>query len=245
MMNLEGKTALVTGASGAIGAEIVRNLHKLGANIVISGTNKSKLDALSAELGSNIFQEVCNLSDKAEVAGLYSKAELHTGKIDILVCNAGITKDNLTLRMSEEDFTDVLNVNLTASFILNKSAVKKMMKQKWGRIINISSIVGVTGNPGQANYCASKAGLIGMTKSIALEIATRGVTVNAIAPGFISTPMTDQLTDDQKEYMKNKIPMKKFGTALDVANITSFLASDLASYITGQTMHVNGGMFMG
>jgi 3-oxoacyl-[acyl-carrier protein] reductase len=244
MLSLEGKTALVTGASGDIGAEIVRNFHKLGAKVIISGTNKNKLDILQAELGDNIFQEVCNLSKKEEVAELYTKAELHTGKIDILVCNAGITKDNLLLRMSDEDFDDVINVNLTSSFILNKAAVKKMMKQKWGRIINISSIVGVTGNPGQANYCASKAGLIGMTKSIALEIATRGITVNAIAPGFISTAMTEKLNDEQKEYMKNKIPLKKFGTPLDIAHAASYLASDMASYITGQTIHVNGGMFM-
>lgn len=244
MINFEDKTVLITGATGGIGEEIARAFHRAGASVVLSGTRESKLIEITQELGDRAYYQVCDLSSREQVKDLYSKAESFTGKIDVVICNAGITRDNLLLRMSEEDFEEVININLMSSFLINKAAVKKMLKQQWGRIINISSIIGVTGNAGQANYAASKAGIIAMTKSIAQEVAVRGITVNAIAPGFIVTPMTDKLSEELKENMKNKIPAKKFGNPIDIANCALFLASDMAEYINGQTIHVNGGMFM-
>jgi len=240
MIDLKGKTALVTGASGGIGGAAAKTLHKLGAHVVLSGTNKTKLDAVAQALGDNCAIAVCDLTDQEACARLVDSME----KLDILVCNAGITKDTLALRMSVEDFESVIDVNLVASFILNKAAIAKMMKERYGRIINISSVVGVSGNPGQANYCASKAGLIGMTKALAYEVATRGITVNTVAPGFIASNMTDVLTDQQKDMISAKIPMKSMGKPEDVANAIAFLASDAAAYITGQTIHINGGMLM-
>lgn len=240
MLNLEGKVALITGASGAIGSETARALHAQGAELVISGTRKEKLEALAAELGSRVTIRTCNLKDEEDCQKMVEEME----KIDILVCNAGITQDMLAIKMSNESFAEVLDINLKASFILNRSAIQKMMRARTGRIINISSIVGVSGNPGQANYCASKAGLIGMTKSLAIEVASRGVTVNAVAPGFIESDMTGKLNDAQKEAILGKIPAKKMGSPRDIANSIAFLASDEASYITGQTIHVNGGMLM-
>jgi 3-oxoacyl-[acyl-carrier protein] reductase len=240
MINLTNKTALVTGASGGIGGACAKLLHQLGAHVVISGTNQAKLEALGSELGSNYTIKVCNLADKAACAKLVEEIE----QLDILVCNAGITKDTLALRMSLEDFQSVIDINLTASFVMNKAAIGKMMKARYGRIINISSIVGVSGNPGQANYCASKAGLIGMSKSLAYEVATRGITVNTVAPGFITSNMTDALNEQQKEGLLARIPMKRMGEGAEVAQAVAFLASDAASYITGQTIHVNGGMLM-
>ncbi len=240
MIDLSGNNALVTGASGGIGSAIAKQLHKLGAHVYISGSNVEKLEVLGAELGDNYTIKQCNLSDSAACAGLFDDIE----KLDILVCNAGITRDTLALKMSDADFDDVINVNLKANFILNRAAIKKMMRARYGRIINISSIVAVSGNPGQANYCASKAGLIGMTKSLAIEVGTRGVTVNAVAPGFVKSNMTDALTDAQKDAIMQKIPTKTLGQPEDIANVVSFLASPLSSYITGQTIHVNGGMLM-
>jgi 3-oxoacyl-[acyl-carrier protein] reductase len=240
MVDLSRNNALITGASGGIGKAIVRQLHKLGAHVCISGSNIKKLEALGSELGDNYTINQCNLSDADACESLLDDIE----KLDILVCNAGITRDALAIKMSNADFEDVIDVNLKANFILNRAAVKKMMRARYGRIINISSIVGVSGNPGQANYCASKAGLIGITKSLAIEVATRGVTVNAVAPGFVKSNMTDALTDAQKDAIMQKIPSKTLGQPEDIANAVSFLASPLSSYITGQTIHVNGGMLM-
>jgi len=240
MISLAGNNALVTGASGGIGGAIAKQLHKLGAHVYISGSNIEKLEALGAELGDNYTIKQCNLSDANACETLFDDIE----KLDILVCNAGITRDTLSIKMSNSDFEDVIDVNLKANFILNRNAIKKMMRARYGRIINISSIVAVLGNPGQANYCASKAGLIGMTKSLAMEVATRGVTVNAVAPGFVKSNMTDALTDAQKDSIMLKIPTKTLGQPEDIANAVSFLASPLSSYITGQTIHVNGGMLM-
>jgi 3-oxoacyl-[acyl-carrier protein] reductase len=245
MFNFSGKNVLITGASGGIGGATAKLFSKLGAKVGLSATNMEKLKALAGELGDDksfIFQ--CNLEEQNAVEELFDKAETAMGNIDILVCNAGITKDNLSIRMTNEDFEKVLNVNLKSTFILNRNAIKKMMKRKYGRIINISSVVGVMGNAGQANYAASKAGLIGMTKSMSLEIATRGITMNCVAPGFIETPMTDVLTDEQKGKIASTIPMGKMGTSQDVAASICFLASEEAGYITGQTIHVNGGMLM-
>ena len=240
MIDLSGNNAFITGASGGIGEAITKQLHKLGAHVYISGSNIEKLEALGAELGDNYTIKQCNLSDASSCESILDDIE----KLDILVCNAGITRDNLVIKMSNDDFTDVINVNMKANFILNKGAIKKMMRARYGRIINISSIVGVSGNPGQANYCASKAGLIGMTKSLAMEVATRGITINAVAPGFIKSNMTDALTDVQKDAITQKIPTKTLGQPEDIANVVSFLASSFSSYITGQTIHVNGGMLM-
>jgi 3-oxoacyl-[acyl-carrier protein] reductase len=240
MIDLKDNVAFVTGASGGIGRSIAKQLHQLGAHVYISGSNTAKLEALGAELGSNYTIKQCDLSDSLACATLLDGIE----KLDILVCNAGITKDGLSIKMSEEDFNSVIDVNLKANFLLNQAAIKKMMRARYGRIINIASVVAVSGNPGQANYCASKAGLIGMTKSLAQEVATRGVTVNAIAPGFIESNMTDALTDAQKDVIMQKIPSKSFGRPEDIAAAVSFLASPLSSYITGQTIHVNGGMLM-
>lgn len=241
MINLEGKVALITGASGAIGSSASKMLHKFGAHVVISGTNVEKLEKLGQELRDNFTIKPCNLHDKEACAKLVEEIE----NLDILVCNAGITRDMLAIRMALESFEEVININLTSNFILNQSALKKMIKNKVsGRIINISSIVGVSGNPGQANYCAAKAGLIGMTKSLAMEVASRGITVNCVAPGFIKSDMTDGLTESQKESILQRVPMKRMGEAEDIASTIAFLASNYSSYITGQTIHVNGGMLM-
>lgn len=240
MTNLNGKTALITGASGSIGRAITKKLHGLGAHVFISGSNQEKLVELAKELENNYTIKPCNLSDIKAAEQLIADIE----KLDILVCNAGINRDNLAIRMTDEDFSAVIDINLKTNFVLNREAIKKMMKNRYGRIINISSVVGVSGNPGQANYCASKAGLIGMTKSLAYEVASRGITVNAVAPGFITSNMTDALTDNQKEMIVQKIPAKVLGTPDDVANVVVFLASAESSYITGQTIHVNGGMLM-
>lgn len=240
MTNLKGRIALVTGATGSIGKAITKKLHSLGAYVLISGSNEKKLIALGKELKNNYDIKICNLSDLIAIEQLLLDIE----KIDILVCNAGINKDVLAIRMTMEDFGSVIDVNLKANFILNREAVKKMIKNRYGRIINISSIVGVSGNPGQSNYCASKAGLIGMTKSFAYEVATKGITVNAVAPGFIISNMTDSLTESQKEMIVKKIPMKNLGVPEDVSHVVCFLAHQDSSYITGQTIHVNGGMLM-
>jgi 3-oxoacyl-[acyl-carrier protein] reductase len=245
MFRLTGKNALITGATGGIGSEIAKALAKQGAKLILSGTKEEKLQELAAQIGGDVKYLTCNLSDAVSVDALFDKAEeLAGGQIDILVCNAGITKDNLILRMKDEDFNHVLDVNLKSTFILNRNAIKKMMRRKYGRIINISSVVGVTGNPGQCNYVASKAGMIGMTKSMAQEVASRGITINCVAPGFISSPMTDILNDQQKEVILNKIPVGKMGEASDIAKGVAFLASEDASYITGHTLHINGGMYM-
>lgn len=243
MIDLSGKKALVTGATGGIGGAIARQLHQAGAKIAISGTNKEKLAALASELTGAVILP-CNLSDAAAVDALPAQAVEALDGLDILVCNAGITKDTLAMRMKDEDWQSVIDVNLTATFRLNRAALKPMMKARYGRIINISSVVGVMGNPGQANYCASKAGMIGMSKALAAEISARGVTVNCVAPGFIKTAMTDALNDEQKNRITSNIPAGRFGLPEDIANAVSFLASDMASYITGQTIHVNGGLLM-
>jgi 3-oxoacyl-[acyl-carrier protein] reductase len=244
MFKLTGKNALVTGATGGIGSEIAKALASQGAKVVLSSTKEEKLQELAAEIGGDVKYVACNLSDAAAVDALFDKAEELVGQIDILVCNAGITKDNLILRMKDDDFNHVLDVNLKSTFILNRNAIKKMMRRKYGRIINIASVVGVTGNPGQCNYVASKAGMIGMSKSLAQEVATRGITINCVAPGFIQSPMTDILNDVQREVILNKIPAGKMGESSDIAKAVAFLASEEASYITGHTLHVNGGMFM-
>ena len=245
MFNLTGKTALVTGATGGIGAAIAKALHKAGATVAISGTRANVLEELKAELGGErVVVLPCNLSDAAAVEKLVPEAEAAMGSLDILVNNAGITKDGLAMRMKDEDWSAVIDVNLTASFRLARAAMRNMMKKRQGRIINITSVVGVTGNPGQANYVASKAGVIGLTKSLAQELAARNVTVNAVAPGFIATPMTDVLNDKQKEMILGRVPAGKLGTPEDIAAAVLYLASDEAGYVTGQTLHVNGGMAM-
>tara|TARA_B100001250_G_scaffold180131_1_gene154832 strand:+ start:51 stop:788 length:738 start_codon:yes stop_codon:yes gene_type:complete len=244
MFNLKNKTALVTGASGGIGEAIAKALYKQGAKVCITGTNESKLNNINQKSSMSYSQIICNLNKREELKNLVSNVEKEIGNIDILVNNAGITKDQLTMRMSEESWDDVLETNLYASFYLSKSVIRNMMKKKFGRIIQISSVVGFTGNPGQANYVASKAGLIGMTKSLALEVASRNITVNCIAPGFIKTSMTDALTEEQKSKLLEKIPSKKFGLPEDVATAAVFLASDEASYINGATIHLNGGLAM-
>ena len=244
MFDLKGKGALVTGASGGIGGAIARALHAQGANVVISGTNKEKLDALAADLGSRVFVLPCDLRDRVAVAKLGEEAEKALGQVDILVNNAGITHDNLFMRMKDEEWDDVIAVNLTSVFILIRYILRNMMRRRYGRIVNIASISGVLGNPGQPNYAASKAGLVGMTKSLAREVSSRGITANCIAPGFISTPMTDALTPKQVEAIAAAIPAQKFGKPEDVAAAVVFLASDEAGYITGETMHINGGMVM-
>ncbi|MBJ7415856.1 MAG: 3-oxoacyl-[acyl-carrier-protein] reductase [Niveispirillum sp.] len=245
MFDLSGKTALVTGASGGIGAAIARTLHAKGAKVALHGTKVEALEALAAELGENAVVVPANLSDPAQVEELFKKAEAALGgTVDILVNNAGLTRDGLVLRMKDEDWDSVINVNLTAGFRLARAAVKGMMKRRWGRIIGITSVVGVTGNPGQVNYAASKAGMIGMSKALAQEVATRGITVNTVAPGMIATAMTDVLTDAQKEGMNSRIPAGRLGTPDDIAAAVLFLASSEASYVTGQTLHVNGGMAM-
>jgi 3-oxoacyl-[acyl-carrier protein] reductase len=244
MFDLTGKTALVTGATGGIGAAIAKALHKAGATVAISGTRQPALDALKAELGTRVHTIACNLSSPEDVEKLVPAAEAAMGGLDILVNNAGVTKDGLAMRMKDEDWQSVIDINLTSNFRLSRAAMKGMMKKRAGRIINVTSIVGVTGNPGQANYVASKAGLIGLTKSLAQELATRNVTVNCVAPGFIATPMTDVLNEKQKEAILGRIPAGRMGGADDIAAAVLYLASDEAGYVTGQTLHVNGGMAM-
>ncbi len=243
-MDFTGKCALVTGATGGIGRVIVKKLHDAGATVILTDMRQEALDEFAAELKERVFAFACNLGDPADIDALVSKAEKAAGAIDILVNNAGLTKDNLFMRMKDEDWNLVLNVNLTAGFRLARAAIRGMMKRRYGRIISMASVVGVTGNPGQANYSASKAGMIGMTKCLAAEVASRGITANCVAPGFIKTAMTDALPEEAKEKLARSIPMARLGLPEDVANAVVFLASDEASYITGQTIHVNGGMAM-
>ena len=244
MFRLDGKTALITGASGGIGAEIAKALHAQGATVILHGTRQAKLEEVASEIGDNVHVVTADLSDKEAVSGLMDKATAFTGAVNILVNNAGITRDNLAMRMKDEEWDDVLAVNMTASMILSRAALRQMMKARWGRIISVSSIVGVTGNPGQTNYAASKAGMIGYSKSLAAEVAGRGLTVNVVAPGFIETPMTDVLSDDQKQNLLRNVPAGRLGQAAEIAAAVAFLASDEAGYITGATMHINGGMAM-
>jgi 3-oxoacyl-[acyl-carrier protein] reductase len=259
MFNLKGKTALITGASGGIGSAIAKTFAKAGCNIIISGTNIEKLEKLAVEINSEILDSDSDLSASShtsskpkiqiKVANLKNESdaqELVTSleHIDIAICNAGINKDSLSMRMSNSDFQDVLDVNLKSTFIICRESIKKMLKNSFGRIICISSVVGVSGNPGQANYCASKAGMIGMVKSLAQEVAKRNITINAVAPGFIVSEMTQKLTEEQKDKIYSRIPMQKFGSPEDIANACVFLASSEAGYITGQTLHINGGMLM-
>ncbi len=244
MFDLTGKKALITGATGNIGAAIARSLHAQGAHVVLSGTRQEKLDTRVATLGSRATAIACDLSDRSDVTTLVSRANDAMGGLDIVVNNAGITRDMLAMRLKDDDWDAVINVNLTSAFTIAREAIKILMRNKWGRIINVSSIVGVTGNPGQANYCASKAGLIGMTKAMATEVATRGVTLNCIAPGFIKSDMTDKLNDTQKQAIMGRIPANAMGSPEDIAATAVFLASNESGYITGQTLHVNGGMAM-
>lgn len=244
MFDITGKNALVTGASGGIGADIARGLHAAGASVGLSGTRVEPLEALAAELGERAYVLPCNLSDMEAVETLPKQGAEAMGSVDILVNNAGITRDNLFMRMSDDEWNSVINVNLTATFKLCKGVMRGMMKARWGRIVNISSIVGATGNPGQANYAASKAGMIGMSKSLAYEVASRGITVNAVAPGFITTAMTDKLNDDQKGAIMTQIPAGRMGIPEEIASAVLYLASPEAGYVTGTTLHVNGGMAM-
>ena len=244
MFDLSGKTALVTGASGGIGGPIARALHGQGAFVVLSGTRMDALQALAGELGGRTASISCDLADPPSVDGLIGLAEAAGGQVDILVANAGITRDGLMLRMKDEDWEAVLRVNLESYFRLSRAALRGMMKRRWGRIIGITSVVGVTGNPGQANYAASKAGMIGFSKSLAQEVATRNVTVNCVAPGMIASPMTDALNEQQKSTILGRIPAGRLGAGEDVAAACVYLASEEAGYVTGQTLHVNGGMAM-
>ncbi|HWE99105.1 MAG TPA: 3-oxoacyl-[acyl-carrier-protein] reductase [Caulobacteraceae bacterium] len=245
MFDLSGKTALVTGASGGIGGAIARALHEARAHVVVSGTREAALEDLVKELGSRATPLACNLADGAAVDALMAKAEAAAGApVDIVVSNAGVTRDGLLMRMKDEDWETVLRVNLESYFRLARSAMRGMMRRRTGRIIGITSVVGVTGNPGQANYAASKAGMIGFSKALAAEVASRAITVNCIAPGFIESPMTDALTEGQKTQILGTIPMARLGVGADVAAACVYLASDEAAYVTGQTLHVNGGMAM-
>ncbi|MGI1663368.1 3-oxoacyl-[acyl-carrier-protein] reductase [Palleronia sp. KMU-117] len=244
MFDLTGKSALVTGASGGIGAEIARALHGAGATVALSGTRVEPLEALAADLGGRAHVLPCNLGDAAAVTALPGQAVEAMGAVDILVNNAGITRDNLFMRMSDDDWAQVIDVNLTATMRLCKGVIRGMMKARWGRIVNISSVVGATGNPGQANYAASKAGMVGMSKSLAYEVASRGITVNCVAPGFITTAMTDKLTDDQKAAILTQVPAGRMGEASEIGAAVLYLASPEAGYVTGATLHVNGGMAM-
>ena len=244
MFDLSGKTALVTGASGGIGGAIARTLHQAGASVALSGTRREALDELAGELGERTHVLPCNLSDDDEVNALPGKAESAMGSLDILVNNAGMTRDGLFMRMKDEDWDLVMKINLTSAFRLSRGVLRGMMKGRWGRIIGITSIVGVTGNPGQGNYVATKAGMIGMTKSLAAEVASRGITANCIAPGFIATPMTDALNEKQREAITGNIPAGRLGAPEDIAAAALYLASEEAGYVTGQTMHVNGGLAM-
>jgi 3-oxoacyl-[acyl-carrier protein] reductase len=244
MFDLTGKNALITGASGGIGAQIARALHGAGATVGLSGTRVEPLRALADDLGARAHVLPCNLSDPEAVEALPKAAAEAMGSVDILVNNAGITRDNLFMRMSQDEWQSVLDVNLTATFRLCKGVMRGMMKARWGRIVNISSVVGATGNPGQANYAASKAGMIGMSKSLAYEVASRGITVNAVAPGFIATAMTDKLNEDQKAGIMGQIPAGRMGDPEDIAAAVLYLSSAQAGYVTGATLHVNGGMAM-
>ena len=245
MFDLSGKTALVTGASGGIGGAIAKALHGQGAAVVLSGTRADALEALKAELGSRAHIATCNLSDPASVEALPKAAEAALGApIDILVNNAGITRDNLFMRMKDEEWDQVIAVNLTAAFRLSRGVLRGMMKKRWGRIVSITSVVGATGNPGQGNYAAAKAGLVGMSKALAAEVASRNITVNCVAPGFVVTPMTDALTEDQKTALFARIPVGRFGQPGDIGAAVAYLASEEAGYVTGQTIHANGGMAM-
>ena len=244
MFELNGLTALVTGATGGLGGAMARALHAQGATVAISGTRREALEALAAELGERVHVLPCNLAEKAEVEALVPAAESAMGQLDILVNNAGVTKDGLFMRMKDDDWDSVLAINLTSAFRLSRAALKGMMKRRFGRIIGITSVVGVTGNPGQGNYAASKAGMIGMSKSLAAEVATRNITVNCIAPGFIASPMTDGLNEKQKEAILATIPAAKLGSGDDIAAALVYLASREAGYVTGQTLHINGGMAM-
>ncbi|WP_377848158.1 3-oxoacyl-[acyl-carrier-protein] reductase [Bosea sp. UC22_33] len=244
MFDLTGRKALVTGATGGLGGAIARTLHAQGASVAISGTRAEALEALAAELGERVVIAPCNLSDKDSVEALVPTAEEKLGGLDILVNNAGITRDNLFMRLKDEDWDSVLAVNLTAAFRLSRAAVKSMMRRRYGRIVAIGSVVGTTGNPGQGNYAAAKAGLIGMSKALAAEVASRNITVNVVAPGFIESPMTQALNDKQREGILTGVPMGRLGEGADVAAAVAFLASTEAGYVTGQTLHVNGGMAM-
>jgi 3-oxoacyl-[acyl-carrier protein] reductase len=244
MFDLTGKTALVTGATGGIGGAIARALHRQGAVVAVSGTRRDALDALAGELKDRVHVLPCNLADTSEVEGLVPKAEAAMSRLDILVANAGINRDNLFVQLKDEDWDQVVAVNLTATFRLARAAVRTMMRRRFGRVIGISSVVGVTGNPGQTNYTATKAGMIGMFKSIAAEYAKRNVTANCIAPGFIASAMTDKLNDKQREAILARVPAGRLGEGADVAAAAVYLASDEAAYVTGQTLHVNGGMAM-
>ncbi|WP_163849667.1 3-oxoacyl-[acyl-carrier-protein] reductase [Pseudooceanicola aestuarii] len=244
MFDLTGKTALITGASGGIGGEIARALHGAGAVVGLSGTREAPLQALAEELGERAHVLPCDLSDAAAVDGLPKRAIEAMGGLDILVNNAGITRDQIFMRMSDDDWAKVIEVNLTSTMRLCRAVMRPMMKARWGRIVNISSIVGATGNPGQVNYAASKAGMVGMTKSIAYEVASRGITANCVAPGFIETAMTDGLTDDQKSGILGQVPMGRMGKGQEIGAAVLYLASAEAGYVTGATLHVNGGMAM-
>ena len=244
MFDLTGKAALVTGASGGIGGAIARALHRQGAVVTLSGTRADALEKLRAELGERAHVVAARMDDAPDIERLAKEAEAAMGKIDILVNNAGITRDQLSMRMKDEDWEKVLQVNLTGTFRLTRAATRGMMRRRHGRVVNITSIVGVTGNPGQANYAAAKAGLIGMSKSLAQELASRGITVNCLAPGFITTPMTDVLSDEQKKATLARVPMDRLGTPQEIAAGVVYLASDEAAYVTGQTLHINGGMAM-
>jgi len=246
MFDLTDKTALVTGATGGIGGAIARALHNQGASVAVSGRQKDKLEKLAAELGSRVHVLPCDLADKAQVGNLIDQAVAKLGRLDILVNNAGLTRDNLFMVMKDEQWDEVIAVNLTSTFMLMRAGARAMMRAKtgFGRIVNISSVSGIVGNPGQGNYAASKAGMIGMSKSLAREVASRGITVNCIAPGFISTPMTDVLNEKQVAIVKDAIPAQKFGTPADIAAACVYLAAPEGGYVTGQTLHVNGGMVM-
>jgi 3-oxoacyl-[acyl-carrier protein] reductase len=245
MFDLKGKTALVTGASGGIGSAVARQLHAQGAVVVLSGTRAEALEALKSQLDERAHVAPCNLADTASVDALPKAAEAAAGApIDILVNNAGITRDNLFMRMKDEEWEQVLSVNLGAAFRLSRAVLRGMLKKRWGRIISVTSIVGVTGNPGQGNYAAAKAGIIGMSKSLAAEVAGRNVTVNCIAPGFIATAMTEALSEDQRSALLGRIPAGRMGDPNDIAAAVVYLASEEAGYVTGQTLHVNGGMAM-
>ncbi|MBN8940952.1 MAG: 3-oxoacyl-[acyl-carrier-protein] reductase [Rhizobiales bacterium] len=244
MFDLTGKTALVTGATGGIGGAVAAALHARGATVALSGTRREKLDELAAALGERTHVLPTNLSSIEEVEALVPAAEKAMGQLDILVNNAGITRDNLFIRMKDEEWDQVIAVNLSASFRLTRAATKLMMRKRWGRIVSITSVVGVTGNPGQGNYAASKAGIIGMSKALAAEVASRNVTVNCVAPGFIETAMTDVLNDKQKETILTRVPAGRLGRANEIAAAVVYLASEEAAYVTGQTLHVNGGMAM-
>jgi len=244
MFDLSGKVALVTGASGGIGGAIAKALHAQGATLVLSGTRAEALEALKGELGSRAHVATCNLGDAVSVEALPKTAEQLAGPIDILINNAGVTRDNLFMRMKDEEWDQVIAVDLTAAFRLSRAVLRGMMKKRWGRIISVTSVVGTMGNPGQGNYAAAKAGVVGMSKSLAYEVASRNITVNCVAPGFIATAMTEVLTDAQKTQISQRIPAGRMGEGKEIAGAVVYLASDEASYITGQTLHVNGGMAM-